>query len=462
MKWARYLYNPPFSRKVRLQPRTLVQTGVASDLARLPARLNEGDALCGTLSFLFSIYRNQCNDARRLLGLLEAPSTRQELSDFFLRKDLRKLFIGCFREALSLGGIARPQAELLLQFAARFDQGHAKTVLQIQDEAGAAAQAPPRPIQFDYVASIPAKLRVVLLFETNAYSPGSRNHDLGERIQSAFEAAAIDCRLLPPDVDPAEIGDADLVILNEDALFPRDEQKKRERLAQIRARARRLVRLIPDPWGHWLEPSLKDRSHFYDFMWTLAPSLKAKEAEIGCPIWTIPFPVGFNQVFDQLPPPSTKSPLSFCGAVEDYNLVRYYWLLFGLTLENQIGVTVTNHGYDGLPVADSLKLYLAKLLRSRACLNLTMRATGQRIVIGRAFDILKGGRLLVQEYAADVRPYLTPGEHFLEFRSFEELAELNENLGAADSYADVQRHGVDYYRRHYSDDAIVRHVLTWI
>jgi hypothetical protein len=462
MKWARYIYNPPFSRKVRLQPQTVIRTSFASDLARLPARLNEDDALCGALSFLFAIYRNECGAAHRLLGKLDRPRTQRELSDLFQQKDLRKLFIGCFREALSSSKIARQQAEILLQFAARFDQGYTKTMAQIEAEANAAAATPPRPIQFEHANSVPAKLRVILLFETNAYSPGSRNHDLGERIQSAFEGAAIDCRLLPPEADPDEIGDADLIILNEDALFPRDERKKRERLAKIREKAKRLVRLIPDPWGHWLEPSLKDRAHFYDFMWTLAPSLKAREVEIGRPIWVIPFPVGFNRVFDQLRPLATEPRLSFCGAVEDYNFVRYYWLLLDLTLANQIKVTVTHHRYDGLPVADSLKVYLAKLLQSRACLNLTMRATGQRIVIHRAFDILKGDRLLVQEYAADVRHYLTPGEHFIEFHSFEELAEINEKLGAQESYADVQRNGAEYYRQHYSDDAIVRHILTWI
>jgi hypothetical protein len=462
MKWARYLYNPPFSRKIRLKPQTVIEPSFGSDLVRLPARLNDGDALCGAVSFLFDIYRHQSGDARRRLEKLDVPGTQRELAALFQSKNLRKLFIGCFREALSRGTIPREQAELLLQFSQRFDPGHTTTANQIEEAAEAAAQSPPQPIRFDYSSSTPAKLRVVLLMETNAYKPSGRNHDLGERIQSAFASSGIDCRVLPPDVDPDEIGDADLVILNEDALFPRDEPLKRDRLAKIREKSRRLVRLIPDPWGHWLEPSLKDRAHFYDFMWTLAPSLQARKAEISCPIWIIPFPVGFDDVFGELAPRSPEPGLTFCGAIEDYNLVRYYWLVFGLALQNQIGVTVTNHRYDGLPVADSLRLYLNKLLRSRACLNLTMRATGQRIVIHRAFDILKGNRLLVQEYAADVRPYLTPGEHFLEFRRFEELAELNGKLAEPNSYASVQKDGAQYYKRHYSDDAIVRHILTWI
>src|SRR5258708_3810412 len=98
MKWARYLYNPPFSRKVRLKPRTVTQPSFGADLARLPARLNDDDALCGAISFLFDVYRNDCDAGRRLLAKLDTSGIGRELDDIFQRKNLRKLFIECFRD----------------------------------------------------------------------------------------------------------------------------------------------------------------------------------------------------------------------------------------------------------------------------------------------------------------------------------------------------------------------------
>ncbi len=461
MRWARYVFNPPFSRRVRLDPQTVVSG--AAPIARAVARANRRDALCGALDVLLSAYANDLAGARQTLDGLAEPRTQQELRALFERKNLRKVFIACFRAALAGQGLEREQAKLLLDFAAQFDDAYRKTFAPSPEDARGLAEPPPAPIEFPYARTSAAPgLRVVLLFESNMVAPGPRNHDLGDRIQSAFVRAGIDCRLLLPHTDAEQIPEADLIILNEDALFPRDEARKREQVARIRKRARKFVRLIGDPWGHWLEPSLKDRAHFYDFLWTLAPSMRAREAELGRPIWLIPFPTGFDDVFATVPSVPAEPRMSFVGAVEDYNLVRYYWLLFGLTLAPQIGVTVTSQRYDGLPVGESLRRYLDKLLATRACLNLTMRATGQRIVIHRGFDILKGGRLLVQEYAADVRHYLTPGRHFLEFHRPEDLARINETLGENDGHAAIVRQGAEFFRARYSDDAIVRHILTWL
>src|SRR5262249_8103718 len=149
------------------------------------------------------------------------------------------------------------------------------------------------------------------------------------------------------------------------------------------------------------------------------------------------------------PPPAER--LRFCGALEDYNFHRYFWLLSSLASSHPLDIEVTGHADDRLPVEESLRQYFARLTASRAVLNFTMRADGQRMMVGRSSDALCAGRLLVQEYADDMRCYFEPGAHYLEFRDRDELGAIAARLAAPGAYEDVRCAGAAHFAATYSN-----------
>ena len=58
--------------------------------------------------------------------------------------------------------------------------------------------------------------------------------------------------------------------------------------------------------------------------------------------------------------------------------------------------------------------------------------------------------------------YLRAGEHFLDFSSLDELENICETLDMKNSrYENIQINGARHFEQNYSDQAIVRHIVTW-
>ena len=119
-------------------------------------------------------------------------------------------------------------------------------------------------------------------------------------------------------------------------------------------------------------------------------------------------------------------------------------------------------GADSTNVADSLERNVRRLASSHACLNFIRRASGETSMVDRTSDALCLRQILVQESSLEVRPYLSPWEHFLQFSTLEELDELCAVLKAdINAFEKTRQSGVDYFDLHYCDTALLRYVATW-
>ncbi|MBL8688930.1 MAG: hypothetical protein JNL04_07505 [Rhodospirillaceae bacterium] len=448
--WAtRFRIKRPLSRKLRIAPEALVDGMAPPALGRFAAD-PDLDPLAGAVDFLLATYGGDAARAQRALARLDIDPAA--LSRLMAENELRKLTVACFRRALAQGRLDSARAALLLDFAERFDPAFARL------SPPPAPEASPDVLAFDYAKRSSAKLRIVLLCGTRGVT---RSHDLGDRIASAFNTEEAACTMLPGEADASEIGPNDLVLVDEGTMFRKDFGRQQAHLDKIRNVAKRMGRLIPDPWGKGFREQLERGADRYDFHWAMAPTLRQATAIPPEKFCLIPFPTGFGALFDEAAAVAPTPDLGFCGTIEDYNVHRYFWMLAALAGDTDLTIDLTSQQPDGLGVAESLKIYLARLLSTGACLSLTMRSTGDRILVGRTFDVLRGGRLLVQEYTPDARYYLRPGEDFVEVRDAGELPEVGERARTG-AYEPIRAQGAATFARAYSDQAVIRHLATWV
>ncbi len=445
--WAtRFRIKRPLSRKLRIAPDELVDGGQPSALARFAAD-PDLDPLSGAIDFLMATYAGDEARARRSLARLDAAA----MSALLAENELRKLIVATFRRALGKDIVDGAKAALLLDFARHFDPLFGELARP------PAMPPPPEVLSFDYVKQVSPKLRVVVMCGARG---AVRPHDLGVRLASTFATADVTCTLLPGEADAGEIGPNDLVLIDENTVFRKDPARQQAHLDRVRKAAKRLGRLIPDPWGKGFREQFDRGADRYDFHWGMSPSLRDATTIRPEKFCLIPFPSGFGRMFDEIAGHAPTRELGFCGTIEDYNIHRYFWLLEALARGSALKIDLTSQQPDGLDAGASLKLYLGRLLATGACLSLTMRSTGDRILVGRTFDVLRGGRLLVQEYTPDARYYLKPGEDFVEVAGSGDLREAGEQVRAG-AFERIRAQGAETFARAYSDRAVIRHLATW-
>ena len=82
-----------------------------------------------------------------------------------------------------------------------------------------------------------------------------------------------------------------------------------------------------DPWGKGFNERLARNAERYDFIWTMAPTIRDAVDIPSDKFCLIPFPTGFGATFDEISARAPDHAIGFCGAIEDYNPHRYFWLL---------------------------------------------------------------------------------------------------------------------------------------
>jgi hypothetical protein len=444
----------PFSRKIRVDAHDIL-----SETFTTGRRVDMRRPLEATLIFLAAAYREDYAAADDILERLAASGRVDWLRRLIATTDVRKTMLACFRAHLSAhGAIFRPIAERLLGLSRLIDPECDRVLA-----ASAPVTPPQRLLSFDYARTLPRRLDVALIFRPRYAGPGSRSHDLSVRIRDAFLSAGLACRIIDPADEAAALGPCDLAIVDDSGLFAKNPRKKRVYLERLRRTAKVVAMFDPDPWqSHFLYRLAASRD-CYDFVWMMAPREAARVRRI--PVCQIPFPVGADAWFDGLAPvdgSATQCGAKFCGGMEDYNFHRYFWLLAGSAFAAPLAFELTSHRDDKQSVAASTKAYLMKFAERRACLSFTMRSDGQTIVVGRAFDALRAGRLLIQEQTPDMAAYFEPGVHHLEFRAAPELETLCGRLTEPGAFEEVRRAGAAFFNERYSNDAVVRNLVTFL
>lgn len=438
-----------FSRKIRVGADSVLSGRFAAGRRPSPKRPLEA-----ALLFLSAVYRGEYAGADEILQSLSDVRNQGRLRALIATTDLRKTILACFRAYLQAhGAVERPLAERLLRFQRLIDPECERLFAPPEVDA-----APPQRLHFEYASALPRKLDVALIFRPRYSGPRSRPHDLSVRLRDAFAATGLDCRLIDPgDEDAAPIA-CDLAIVDDAGLFEKDAGKKRRYLEQVRRAAKTVAMLDLDPWQRHFADRLGANRDCYDFVWLMAPSEAARIQ--GIPVCQIPFPVGADAWFSDIP--AAQAGIKFCGGIEDYNFHRYFWLLAGAGFVRPFAFELTSHVDDNESVAASAKAYLAKVAEKRACLSFTMRSNGQPVMVGRAFDALRLGRVLVQEATPDMAAYFTPGQHFLDFRTVPELERLCAQLVEPAAFEGVRRAGAAFFRERYSNDAVIRNLVTFL
>jgi hypothetical protein len=450
----------PFSRKIGIRPDDMFspeRRGAA--LARV-SPLADASPLAAALETVLHAYAGDPAAAERSLGRLVRRGHGPKVANLYETSDLRKLLLECLREHYRrFGPPPRPVVEGLFALARRTDP-ECRHLYDPPVRPGAAVT----PMRLDYVDAPPPRLTVHLYVRQRYFGAASRPHDVGVRMRSALAREGADVRLLGLD-GAADAGPCDLTLVDDALTFPKDPARKRAFLERLRSSVRRLAMLELDPWEASLERRIADSRDLYDFLWTLAPDRARGGTIAGLRACVAPFPVGFHDVFERHavgPHRHRGRDLRFCGGVEEYNLHRYYWVLAASLLDEPIPCEVTSHVDDALPAEASLARYIERLSASYAALGFTMRRGGGWTVVGRTFDCLRLGQLLVQEYCPDIRHYVVPGEHFLEFERLGELEEIWARLRRGGDFEKIRRAGVAFFNDRYSDRRIVRHLCTYL
>ncbi len=444
----------PFSRKVRLAAADVLDATRRHALETRLGDIDPAQPVACSVKLLCLIYAGDYSAAERLIERIAAAGALPAYARMLAESNFRRLLLGCYREATVRAPLAPQAAGLLFKFSQLVDP-------ELQRIFRPPMKSVSARLRFDY-APAPKRLRVTLFFRRYFFGSESRLHDMGPRIKAAFEAAGCDCRLLDPNFEAYDFAPCDLALVDDSAMFRKDAKKKGAFLDRLRQSARRVGMVDLDHWMTHFGHRLAAGSERYDFVWTMAP-LRLSDGRIdGKRACVIPFPVGFEPLLTEVAAaPAPADALRFCGAIEDYNFHRYFWLLANAGFAHPFEVELTRHVDDRLPVEDSLRHYFQRLTAARAVLNFTMRADGQTMMVGRTSDALCAGRLLVQEAAEDMTCYFEPGGHYLEFSNVDELQEISARLRDR-RYEEVRRAGAAFFADAYSDRAVVRHLATFL
>jgi hypothetical protein len=312
--------------------------------------------------------------------------------------------------------------------------------------------------------------RVLFFARRYYYGPSSREHDMGPRVASAFQASGWSCRLIDPNFQGkqerqptpellaalVQESASEVVIIDHFGIpmtigaWAEFTQRIRHDNPEIK-----LIHLNFDPWvaSHW--PALKAVAGQVDLIWSATPA-GAYWDQLGLrhKLSIAPFPVGVP--FETLAPAGREHFAAFFGAVESYNLSRAYWLSLLHQSGLKIAGRITHHESDDRDVIDSFTHYLNEFRSARCLLSFSMRGDGTRMLTGRSFETIFTGGCLIQERVDDFDYYFEPGRHYFRFESFTDLRNLLTWLShhPEEAQATAER-GQAYYHAHYSDRAIV-------
>jgi hypothetical protein len=420
------------------------------------------DPLAGILASLRAAYTCDEDTLNKLIKQLQTPSSYHEVLRLFKSTDIRKYTICTLRDYYASGAeLDRTQAALLRTVAEALDPESDAVFGADKNQ-----EREPEILKFEQDPQGATSLSVSIYFR-GKFFPTSRPHDLAYRLASAFDSVGGSCHLVDPDQDNMNFPKSDIALVDDPHVFRKSPKEKRRFLESIREHSRVMVMFEMDPWARGLTERITANRDLYDRVWAMMPSLRDADGKIdGLPASCILFPVGAPDVFSRFALPADRvdgGDIGFCGGIEEFNFLRYFWVVGTLGLKHPPKIMITNHYPDQKDVSSSLLEYVSKLASTYACLNFVRRADKRVSMVGRTSDALRLRQLLVQERSAEVGYYLRAGEHFLDFANLDELDDICEALSARDArYEDIRVAGAQYFERNYSDQAIVSHMATWL
>lgn len=253
-------------------------------------------------------------------------------------------------------------------------------------------------------------------------------------------------------IDRCIQNDINLVLMADDwvaqsaILQPREEMI---RTLKVSLPGIKIVAIYYDAWMATPDTLIK-AVRPVDLVWALQPANPAwKLPEIADKVLHMPFP-GFN--ITARTDRRIDGRMIFAGTVQGYNWHRLFWLAAARTHGVPLEFKPSPPRDIASSPIDHVKDYFDRLRESGCALSFAMRPDLSRIATGRTFEATLLGALLVQEYSPDLDYYFVAGEHYLQFRTFSELAAISRFIAAHPEQAEEIRHrGNEFALNHYSD-----------
>lgn len=464
---------------LQLYRRTCVRTvlGLVPQLDRLNIHSAAVDFAAAYLGILARDYRWIDRIEKRWEGRIEEfraafPSRHQALTEEIPQLATTAMEGGDgYRQAsacLRLAKLVDKEVERIFPAVARPPQAY-----KLNDDTS----LPRQTQQYANLPPVSRKPRRVAIVCRRWWSgPGSRPFEVGPRFLGAFQAAGWEAIFLPMESVLAEAhfhgafaalrkltetGPLDAVIFDQfgcpiNQCMPPVTFIAHATRLRVRCPDLRIVPLYLDPWQKEGWAAMRETARVVDSIWSAYPSLDIwHDPAISGKVIVLPFPLGIG--IDPVEAANDIRSFSFFGSVYQYNFYRAFWIAEahgqGILIHFERKAHLID---DRLSAMESYARYLRTLKRERFPLNFSMRRDGTRVYTGRSLEALALGCCLVQEKTMDLHEIYTPGRHYLEFDTMDDLHDIARFIEKSPDEADkIAGEGRRLAAAHYSDGKIV-------
>ena len=195
------------------------------------------------------------------------------------------------------------------------------------------------------------------------------------------------------------------------------------RVAAVLSKARRdlgtfVIKDFPDGWLVRLEDIYRGLGDSVDLVthWhaEILPRATARESAAT---FCYPYPLDPSPVVA----PAVIPRAGFIGSVSVHNVPRLVWWTELPFHDVPIDFVETDH-MATRQLSD--EAFLGMFQRYQLSINFTKRGNGSRMMVARSIQIPLAGGVLVEEDCYDTRYFMTPGVHFVPFKTMADLTEI--------------------------------------
>ena len=308
----------------------------------------------------------------------------------------------------------------------------------------------------------------------------SRKHELGVFFETSARAAGLEPIFFPadpflnptaisPDEQYAELdrlgrtilsAKPDVVILddpcNQESVgeYLAPEVYRNVFLALKEKHPFKLAGLFPDSWMTKSRSAMECAGSFLDVVWPLNYSPPADGCAIpGVKIFWAPIP--YPDAVFRVGNAGKDISAGFVGSLFEYNSPRGIWL----TLIKELGIPcqlfLSKHTTSGSSAGVTPEEYATFMSRLRISVNFSARATGEKIMTGRAWESIIAQSLLLEEDNDEIRRFFVPFVHYVPFKN---ISELQSYIRFFDRHEDARQaitnRAYAWFLRHYSKERI--------
>jgi len=222
----------------------------------------------------------------------------------------------------------------------------------------------------------------------------------------------------------------------------------------------KLVSLYPDSWMTKSWFTMEFASSFLDVVWPLNFSPPASGAEIPG-VKTFWAPIPYPEALFRPGPAGKDIGAAFVGSLFDYNSPRGIWLTLLKSRGIPCQLFLSTHTTSGSRAGASPEEYAAFMSRLRISVNFSARATGRKIMTGRAWESIIARALLLEEDNEEIQRFFVPFVHYIPFTNIDELQAY---LGYFERHEDARRavaeRAYEWFLQLFSKDRIWRDLIS--